>query len=111
MSPTARTLKVLREGGLIADVVERWIPGANIRKDLFGFIDILAMDGPITIGIQCTSGSHVADRIKKILSIPAARIWLTNPERRIAVHGWRKLKDGWTLRAEEITLPMFETNG
>ena len=56
MTPTAFTLRYLRRSGYLAEVVERWIPGANIRKDLFGIIDLVAItvDEPI-LGIQATS--------------------------------------------------------
>lgn len=97
-SPTARSLKELRRRGLLADVVERWIPGANIRKDLYGFIDILAIGDGRIVGVQATSGSNMASRIAKIAdhaNLGAVRgagieIW---------VHGWRKNTAGrWVLR-------------
>ena len=44
MSPTGRTLKLLRDGGFLADVVEPWIPKLERRRDLFGGFDVLAVD-------------------------------------------------------------------
>ena len=52
---TQRTLNLLRDQGFKVGVVERWIPGANIRKDLFGIIDIIAISSNKIIGIQSTS--------------------------------------------------------
>jgi len=60
MSPTTLTLRYLRRAGYLVDVAERWIIGANIRRDLFGCIDLLAIgiDEPV-LGIQATSLSIV----------------------------------------------------
>lgn len=92
LSPTQRSLAMLRkEGCELVAVVERWNPHARIRQDLFGIIDILAIKDHDTIAVQCTSGTHVADRIKKMEAsdaLPALREagWT------IHVHGWRKVK-------------------
>ena len=42
-SPTQRSLKLLRDEGYTAQVVERWNPHARVRQDLFGVIDTAAM--------------------------------------------------------------------
>jgi hypothetical protein len=42
-SPTARSLALLRRGGYCAGIVERFIVQANVRKDLFGCIDLVAV--------------------------------------------------------------------
>jgi len=88
-SPTHNSLTMLRGEGWIAEVVERWIPGMNIRKDLFGFVDILALKDGQTLAVQTTSDSNVSARVKKITEselLPELRKagWL------IHVHGWRK---------------------
>lgn len=103
MSPTARTLELMRERGYYAEVVERWIPGARIRKDYAGFIDVLAIGDHEIIGIQATSASNVAARIKKITDhenlIPVRRAGI-----RILVHGWGKRADGkWHLREVDVS--------
>jgi hypothetical protein len=90
MTPTQRSLKKLRDEGWTVAVVERWNPHARIRQDLYGFIDVLAIRGGDTLAVQVTSGDHVADRVKKIRSVPTAPIWLESPTRKIVVHGWRK---------------------
>lgn len=98
MTPTARSLAHLRQQGYTAEVVEKWIPAVRRRKDLFGFIDILAIREAEVLGVQATSGDNVASRVTKIAEhenvghVRKAGI-------RIVVHGWRKAANGrWTLR-------------
>jgi hypothetical protein len=100
-SPTARSLEHLRKQGYTAEVVERWIPGANIRKDLYGFIDILAINDTEVLGVQTTSGDHVAERVAKIAEHDNyAKVC---KHIRVLVHGWRKNAQGrWTLREVEM---------
>lgn len=77
MSPTARTLKQLREDGWVADVVERWIPGANVRRDFLGGIDVIAAhDIHGIVGIQVTTASNASSRVKKLLAEPRMKTWL-----------------------------------
>jgi hypothetical protein len=102
MTPTARSLAYLREHGYVAAIVERWIPGANVRRDLFGILDLVAIRDGETVGVQVTSGSNVAARIRKIEDSPAlphlrAAGW------RLLVHGWRKRKGRWTLREVDVS--------
>jgi len=96
---------------MLAAIVEKRVPyRRNVTIDLFGFIDILALDGSKTIGIQTTSGSNINARINKIKACPKAHEWLESPHRMVVVHGWRKLKPRgqkvakWTLREEWIGL-------
>jgi len=90
VTPTQRTLKLLRDRGYIAAVVERWNPYARIRQDLFGFIDIIAVNDGDTLAVQATSDSNVAARIDKIRDTPAANIWLACLSRSLWVIGWGK---------------------
>ena len=107
MSPTQRSLKKLRAEGYFVAIVEHWNPHAFIRQDLFGFIDLLAIRGNETLGVQTTSGAHTANRKAKILTRPMAKEWLRSPTRRVVVHGWRKLKTGWACREEEVVFSDF----
>jgi hypothetical protein len=109
VTPTARTLKVLRQRGAFPAVVERWNPGARVRQDLFGILDVVALEPgvPGLLGVQTTSGSNVAARLAKIAQAPHAGRWLAAGNR-IAVHGWRKAgprgaRKTWTLREIEVT--------
>ena len=93
-SPTARTLTYVRKRGGFAEVQETWDHFRKRRRDMLGFIDILALCPPYTIGIQATSGDNVSARVKKIV---------------IEVWGWKKYAqaiDGkwWRPRIVPVTL-------
>lgn len=91
-------------------VVEKYNSFTKQRKDLWGFGDILAAKGNETVIIQVTSGSNVPARIQKILTEPInymASFWLESPNRRIEVHGWRKVgprgkRKTWQCRVVDI---------
>ena len=88
-SPTQLSLKELRKTCTAVQVVERWNPHAKIRQDLFGFVDILALNGAETIAVQSTSWANTGARAKKIAEsdhVAAVREagW------RVLIHGWRK---------------------
>lgn len=102
-SPTQLSLAKLREEGYLVDVVERWIPGANIRKDLYGFIDILALKGKETLAVQTTSAGNMSARCKKIAdheNVGAVREagWT------IHVHGWHQDdKRKWHCKVKDVS--------
>jgi hypothetical protein len=103
-SPTARSLEHLRKlGWPLVQVVERWNMHAKVRIDLFGIIDIVAIDAQgETYGIQATSGDNVASRVTKIAESDALPHVL-KAGWRIVVHGWRKNAAGrWVLREVEL---------
>ncbi len=103
MSPTARSLAKLRERGYVAGVVERWIAEPGIHVDLFGFLDIVAVKPGETVGVQATTGDHVAARLRKIEDSPSLPL-VRAAGWRVVVHGWRKSAMGvWVLR--EVELP------
>ena len=107
-SPTSRSLEHLKAQGYeIVDVVERWNPHARIRQDLWGIVDILAITDtpglPPVLGVQTTSGSNVAARVRKIQDSPNLPV-LRRAGVAIHVHGWRKsAKHGWVLRTEDLS--------
>lgn len=92
LSPTQRTLRALREQGVMVDKWERWNPFAGptradgsgpvgIRQDGFGFIDLVALyPGRKPCGIVaiqcCTRSGHAAHRAK-ILESENAAAWLS----------------------------------
>jgi hypothetical protein len=114
ISPTQRSLKLLRDEGWTVSVVEYWQavpghPGGGVRKDLFGFGDLLALrEGDKPLIVQTTSGANLAARRDKIDASDAAKLWLTCGGR-IEIHGWRKLKPRgqkvakWAGKREEYT--------
>lgn len=105
MSPTQRTLKHLRAAGFpLVEVTEHWNSFARIRKDLFGFVDVLAVDanGAVT-AVQTTSGDNVSHRVAKITDSPALAI-LRLAGWRVVVHGWRKGSNGrYSLREVDLS--------
>ena len=98
-SPAQRSLKLLRDHGYHAQIVERWNAFAHIRQDLFGWIDIVAVhpEYPGILGVQTTTGAHVQERLAKAKSNAALVAWLLAGGR-LEVHGWRKLKGRWQMR-------------
>lgn len=90
MSPTQRTIKLLRDRGIPAEKVEQRlpIPGKFVTRDLFNVLDIIALDRGI-LGIQVTSGTNMSARQKKIHNEPMALAWL-KAGARIELHGWAK---------------------
>lgn len=123
--PTQRTLEWLRKQGWTAAVVEKRIPKCFVLKDLFGFIDIVAMRTDTQLqpesdwdwhagilGVQATSGVNTSSRMLKILDTPESQTWL-DAGGRIIVVGWRQLvkrnKDGskskrmlWKPKIQEL---------
>lgn len=110
MSPTQRSLALLRSEGFIADVCERWVPGANVRRDLFGLGDILAFHPVrrVIMLVQTTTRSNLATRRKKADALKAMTGW-TQSGGEIEFHGWKKVKGRWqcTRWAIEATDPAF----
>lgn len=106
MSPTARTLAYLRAQNLTCQIVEKWIPQARKRVDLFGWIDIVCLREGSIVGIQTTSGAHHGERREKALAEPRMLEWkacggkleIISWSKRGGV-GKRKL---WTVRVEEV---------
>lgn len=106
VSPTQRSLKLLRERGYLAEVVEKRIPFQFVTRDLYGCIDILALRGAETLAVQATTmdGGNAANREAKVRAAPALPIML-GAGWRVVVHGWRKLKSSgrWECREAEVT--------
>lgn len=108
-SPTSRTLAWCKERGWLVGVVERFIPQTKRRNDLFGFIDIVVLDGqPGVLGIQATSTGNMSARAMKIQEecTEAAKSWL-DAGNRIWVVGWAKRgakgkRKLWTPRIREV---------
>jgi hypothetical protein len=114
-----------------SQIVEQWVqhPGMQQghRRDLFGFIDIVAVTGRRIIGIQATTGDNGSKRVDKIMdecSVQARKWLLSGGE--IEVWAWRRLADKhpspgcftptgrqkishWQPRITAIDLSAFET--
>lgn len=103
MSPSARTKAWLTAYNIPVDSVERWLPRAKVRKDLFGFIDLIAIKRGRIWGIQCTDGTNHAKHIPKILACVHLRAWLDAAN--FDLISWRKLDQfGWTHRGTQFLL-------
>lgn len=87
VSPTQLSLDYLRADGWLVEVVERWIPSAQTRRDLFGFLDLVAVRDAETLGVQTTSRTNLTAHLHKIadaVALPYVRAagWTLH------VHGW-----------------------
>lgn len=115
LSATQRTLRYLRQQGRICGIVEKFNPYVGeygIRQDLFGFIDIIALDPERGIIAIQSCGQSFAAHLKKILEEKTddSIEWLKCGGK-IELWGWRKLKlkrggkaMRWTPRVKEIKL-------
>lgn len=101
MSPTQLTLRQLRQDGYLCQVVEHWNPFARRRVDLFGIIDVLACRPNELWGIQCTSAANHSARREKARETPELQSWLAAGGR-FAIWSWKKVKNRWKLRSEEL---------
>ncbi len=109
MTPTQRTLKALKDQGFKCGIVERWISFGRrrdgqrgIRKDLFGIIDIVALDfSRGFIGVQSTGtgfSAHHKEITQDLDKIKAAINWLSTPGGHLELWGWRKVNQSKTSK-------------
>ena len=117
---TELTLKYLRDRGWKCQVVERYQWHAKRRIDLFGIIDILAIQDGRIAGVQSTSQNGRRDHIVKILETECENLkdWLDSGAEFYLIC-WKKQKlkrggiafryapviDGW-IRKLETPNPM-----
>lgn len=106
MSPTARSLQVLRQLGYTAGIVEKWNAFAKIRIDLFGIIDIVAIKPNEILGVQATTGSNHSSHVKKALGSSNLALWRASGGR-FEIWSWAKQgKRGefkrWELRRDNL---------
>ncbi|MCF8051577.1 MAG: hypothetical protein K9L59_10095 [Desulfobacterales bacterium] len=115
LSPTQRTIRELRNQGRVCAIVEKFNPHVGphgIRQDLFGIIDVLALDPERgVVGIQCT-GQDFAGHLRKLTEERSQEThdWLSTPGTALELWGWRKIKlrrggkaMRWAPRVREIT--------
>lgn len=116
MTPTQRTLRELKRQGRVCAIVEKWIPHARVRKDMFGIIDVIALDPQRgVVGVQST-GQDFAGHHRKLTEQKAQECvdWLQTPGTVLELWGWRKVKKTrggkqmiWAPRIREYTLADF----
>jgi hypothetical protein len=118
-SNTQRTIRELRNQGRVCAIVEKWNQFAGphgVRQDLFGIIDVLALDPQRgVVGVQCC-GSDFAAHERKMLEDRTQECidWLSTPGTVLELWGWRKVKlrrggkaERWQPRIREFTLADF----
>lgn len=104
-SPTQRSLKLLRDDGYYAEIVEHWNTFSRRRNDMFGFADIFCIHEKTgdTKVVQTTSASNMSARINKIAGHENLAI-VRKAGFGIEVHGWRKSREGkWICRVEDVS--------
>ena len=101
ISPTQLSLKMMREQGYYAEVVERYNSFTKKRNDLFGFVDVLCLKPGEVVGVQTTSYSNLSARIKKIREHEHFKI-VTDAGIRVICHGWHKVNNRWKVREVEV---------
>jgi hypothetical protein len=99
LTPTARTLALLRREGFIVAPVERWLPAVNRRSDVWGFGDVLAANpaARTVLIVQATTADHVAGRLAKARTRPELAAWL-RAGGAFEVHGWCLRAGRWHVR-------------
>lgn len=94
ISPTQRTLKANRNLGRICGIVEKFQQYGGkfgIRQDLFGFIDIIAIDEFEGIVAIQSTGQDWSGHIKKIMELEEIVLkWLHHAP--LELWSWRKVK-------------------
>ncbi len=95
LSPTQRTLAAMREAGRICGIVERFNAHAGpfgIRQDLFGFIDIIAIDPVQGIVAIQSCGQDISGHVKKLTEERNEAVWRWLKHAPLELWGWRKVK-------------------
>jgi hypothetical protein len=90
----------MREQGYECFITEHFARG--LRHDLFGWCDFLALKPDEVVAVQVTSRSNVSARVEKITA-SATVVHVRHAGIRIVVHGWGKLKAGWSLREVDLS--------
>lgn len=101
MTLNQRSVQFVKKSYPIVETVEKWIPQARKKKDLFGCIDLLAVGNGETVAIQTTSASNVAARKKKILGTAAYK-HMKEAGWKIEIHGWFKRENRWHVTVQSI---------
>lgn len=103
MTPTGRTLALLRKSGYLADVCERWIPRLNRRRDLFHFGDVLGVH-PIrreVVIVQCTTLPNLSARLAKIRAVSELPGLLAAGVI-VQAHGWARRGASWHCKVVDV---------
>lgn len=101
---TLRSRKHMEALGFHVELVEHYNSFTQRRHDLFGFLDLLCVHKETgeLVGVQSTSASNISSRINKITESPLLPI-VRRAGIGVLVHGWRKVKNRWEVRQEDIS--------
>jgi hypothetical protein len=96
-SATQRTVRELRNQGMVCAITEKFNPHVGphgVRQDLFGIIDVLALDPQRgVVGVQsCTTQFLEHYRTLTVEKAQATFDWLRTPGTVLEIWAWRKLK-------------------
>lgn len=117
MTNTQRTLKYLKDQDYRCDIAERWIkipnhPAGGKRRDIFGFIDVIALGKDNIIAVQ-SCGQAFSEHNRKIMRNENVIKWLESNGKLLLI-GWRKIKKKrgskqmiWSPRVKEYKLEDF----
>jgi hypothetical protein len=102
-SPTFRTLQRLRQLGYVAEACERWLPRANVRRDLFHVADVIGVHAirREVLLIQATTLSNLPARVKKVRGQVELQI-LLRAGLAVQCWGWFERGGKWEPRVVEI---------
>ena len=92
---------MLESRGLLGWRVEEYNAFSRQYRDLFGFIDVLAVGPGQVVGCQTTSFSGMSSRRKKILEHENLEAVLSAGIR-VELHGWRKVKNRYRARVQVL---------
>jgi len=95
ISPTQRTLKAMREQGRLCGIVERFntnVGKFGIRQDLFGFIDIIAIDPVDGIVAIQSCGQGYSDHVLKLTGERNEAVFEWLKHAKLELWAWRKVK-------------------
>ena len=104
MSPTQVALaKMKKENYPLVQIVETFNFHAGVRKDLFTFIDILAIteEGQV-VAVQVTSKSNMGARIKKIADSESVK-YVRKAGWKILVWGTYKQNNRWQIKEVDVS--------
>jgi hypothetical protein len=98
-----RSMNYLRKLGYTVDKAEHYVSrpqgagqaakfAGGYRKDLFGFMDLIAYGENDVFAVQTTSRQQMMAHLRKYRSDPTLadriRLWISSPGRSFYIHGW-----------------------
>lgn len=100
-STTQRSLAELRERGYSPWIVEHWNAHARVKRDLYGFLDLVALhpDKKGVLGVQTTTAANLSARINKAEKLRSFGLWIAAGND-VEFHGWKKVAGHWIIKKQ-----------